>query len=742
MKAVPAFIIACVVACLLWCAPRAAWAGEYDDIPVGVLTLCDDPFAIDCGHNHSGNDGSSQVDHSVSPVCHPERSEESVGSPASPDMGPSLQAPSFAQDDTGGLLASPDGDSSLVIPSNGEPVLVIPRSGDSRDEGSPSDEESPYTPSSNDASTSASIPIASSGDARIIVDDEGLGRHEYATILAEVKPGISRAEFDALIASAGGLRADDVTDDDLVYGLVRLGVTDGSLVMDAVERISRMAGFLSAQPNFIYFSPMSDELAIDTDDLYSTRQWELDFINAHSAWGLAKVNGSVSVAVIDTGADLDHPDLASNIVATHNSLSSANSVEDQVGHGTHVAGLIAGVANNGLGIAGVSYNAGLVIVKASSFNSSEFDSASLARAYSWLESLDSSGKTVAEHYNIRVVNMSIGGYDEMRVSNTSDDILNRAIKKARDQYGILTVISAGNGLSPELPYLSYPSDSDACISVMNLCEVFSEFGDYLGVDLDESSNYNLPGSNYKDICAPGTDLCSTWINGKYAYDTGTSMAAPIVSGIAAMLFAVNPTLTPQMVMSILEFTATDMGDEGWDERYGYGAVNAAAAVRLASAAHIDGFSVVGRSGSAGFSASLGPGLTVDESGWTWKVINGTGAATVDENGVLTGTRAGEVTLVSTCRATTGAEISAMKTVTVLSASIIGDSYVYVGESSSPFTITDSSWTWVWQVENDTGGARIDQDAILVAEKAGVVYVTATCASNTDIVLRKKVTIVA
>jgi subtilisin family serine protease len=727
---------ACLCVLLFCMAPNLAWAEETDGIPVGTFTICDNPFEIDCGHDHAEAPSASSVDVlwlqeneailapqptgfsgaeqsaddlyvlsdgitnlDNSPSCHSERSEESPASQSTVALSPDSTIPQIA-----------------------------------------------HTPSSNIDSTTASstsettaVTTAASDEPRIIVDDEGLGRHEYATILAEVKAGISRAEFNDLLASVRGFSADDVTDGDLAYGLVKLGILDGSTVLQAIERIMQTAGFLSAQPNYIYSVDAANNYTV-VDDPWATEQWALDSVNARAAWDFVKSSGSVAVAVIDTGADLDHPDLVDNIVATYNSLSNVNTVEDQVGHGTHVAGIVAGIANNTRGVAGVSYNANLVVIKATSFKSSVFDTSAIARAYAWLESMDSSGKTVAEHYNVRVVNMSVGGFDDERVANLPDNVLHSAMKKARDEFGILTVCAAGNDDSGAVPYPAYPGDSDACLSVMNLCR--DAAGGGAGVRLDESSNYNTPGTRYKDICAPGTGIQSTWIEGKYASAKGTSMAAPLVAGVAAMLFAANPNLTPQMVMSIIKTTAIDLGDEGWDEMYGYGEIDAAAAVRLASASRIDGFRAVGVGGSAGFEMSLGLGLEEDGSGCTWRVVPGTGNATVDANGVLTGTKAGEVTLVSTCRTTSGAEISAAKTVYILKPNISGNAVLRAGVSSVQYTTTEPGFTWVWKVEEDTGTARIDQDAILVAGDPGVVYVTATCASNTDIVVRKKVTIVA
>ena len=128
-----------------------------------------------------------------------------------------------------------------------------------------------------------------------------------------------------------------------------------------------------------------------------------------------------------------------------------------------------------------------------------------------------------------------------------------------------------------VPNTAYPGDYDACLSVINLGG--SDFSSRYS-----SSNYNMPGTTEstpnatKDISAPGTRICSTY-QGGYASLTGTSMASPMVAGVAALCFAADPSLSPDDVIGVLEGTATDLGAEGWDEETGYGRVDAEAALR-------------------------------------------------------------------------------------------------------------------------------------------------------------------
>lgn len=185
-------------------------------------------------------------------------------------------------------------------------------------------------------------------------------------------------------------------------------------------------------------------------------------------------------------------------------------------------------------------------------------------------------------YNIRVVNMSLGGGIDSESEASGDDALLQKIDAA-NAAGILTVCAAGNTDSAHNPpYYEYPGDYATCLSVINLTSSGSRSSDsnYNTSDVSESSS-----NGTKDISAPGTSIYSTYktSNSSYTYMNGTSMASPVVAGIAALVFAANDSLTPAQVKSILEETATDLGASGWDRTYGYGEVNALAAVQRAYA---------------------------------------------------------------------------------------------------------------------------------------------------------------
>ena len=356
--------------------------------------------------------------------------------------------------------------------------------------------------------------------------------------------------------------------------------------------------------------------ALSVNDPYATTadQWALSSIGAQTAWDQAvgakgaPVKGtSVAVAVLDTGCDVGHEDFktadgGSVILASHNAqvatsggaAVSADDVTDKIGHGTHAAGIVSAAADNGKGVAGISHNAGLVIVKASTDDTADFDTQTLVTAYEWV-------LQHAAEYNIRVINLSVGGYQGSAVSSGEKELLHE-IDRAYAA-NILTVAAAGNSGSHTVPYSCFPGDHETTLSVMNLTtgayatwppSTDGRVNSTNNVSLAYSSNYNVSGSKAKDVCAPGTNILSTYSrtastagrsgvegnaqSGWYVQMSGTSMATPAVSAVAALVFTANPGLTAQQAMNVIEHTCTDLGASGWDEFYGYGEVSAAGAV--------------------------------------------------------------------------------------------------------------------------------------------------------------------
>ncbi len=289
-----------------------------------------------------------------------------------------------------------------------------------------------------------------------------------------------------------------------------------------------------AQPNYVY-----QTFGRPNDPLYY-RQWQLNKTNAEQAWNVTKGKPAVTIAVLDTGVDVNHPDLKNNIVPGTNTVNPLKSVRDDDGHGTHVAGIIAATANNGLGVSGVASNCKIMPVKV--FDYWGGSDVSVADGLIW-----------AADHGAKVVNMSFG-------SGYKSSLLGEAIEYAKKK-GVVMVAAAGNWASEEISYPAALSDVIA-VSATDENDKLASFSSY-GPEID--------------ICAPGDKVFSTfWDSHKgssYCDMSGTSMASPMVAGLAGLLLSNNPKLNDESVRQIIESSAKDLGDKGWDPKYGHGRID-------------------------------------------------------------------------------------------------------------------------------------------------------------------------
>ena len=279
-----------------------------------------------------------------------------------------------------------------------------------------------------------------------------------------------------------------------------------------------------------------------TDPLLD-QQWGLTAIGVPSVWSITRGAG-VTVAVIDSGSG-PHPDLDANMEVGRTIIDSIESagmrdVSDE-GHGTHVAGIIAAAADNGVGGAGVAPQVRILPIRTLEPNG-EGTARDVSKAVRF--AVDAGAK---------VINLSLG-------RNSEYTPLTSAIQYAVDR-NVLVVAAAGNYGADSGPV--WPAASDLTLAVTavdrtNNVTSFDQRGDYI------------------DLAAPGTSILSTARN-DYAFQSGTSMAAAFVSGAAALLFAAQPSITAAQVRDILQRTATDIGSPGRDTTFGYGLVNLVAA---------------------------------------------------------------------------------------------------------------------------------------------------------------------
>ena len=297
------------------------------------------------------------------------------------------------------------------------------------------------------------------------------------------------------------------------------------------------------EPHYLY---VTNEAPNEPNDaLYADYQWNLPAIRTETAWGLAEEGEEVIVAVVDTGVDLNHPDLKDRLVLGYNVFTEGSDAYDDVGHGTHVAGIIAAQINNYEGIAGVAPRTRIMPVKV-------LDETGAGSTYAVAQ-----GIIWATDNGARVINLSLGNYAEA-------EFLHDAIRYAYDR-DVVLVAATGNDHT-ESP--GYPAAYD---------EVFAVGATDYDQSVAQFSNYG----EYVDVAAPGVSIASTYPSNQYAALSGTSMASPHTAALAAMIRSVNPKLTNEQIMQLIRTTAADLGDRGHDRYYGYGQIDVGRAVEAA-----------------------------------------------------------------------------------------------------------------------------------------------------------------
>ena len=462
------------------------------------------------------------------------------------------------------------------------------------------------------------------------------------------------------------------------------------------------------------------------NDTYANNQWGLDSIDALAAWefpALKNATTTVGVGIVDNGFGDTHEDLADNVRSTYSVATKLENVPvtpppgtPDPNHGSHVAGIVGATSNNQKGVSGVGFNhlkLSLVSITRAS-NPGSISTSDVVEGFDYLIKHKN-------QYNIRVANMSIGGGVRSLPDPKDDAILNE-IDKAYDK-GIVTVASAGNRTTQyNVPYINYPSEYKNVVSVMNLRNTDS--ANPKSVERSPSSNYNAEGMSGKDIAAPGTDIYSTYPTG-YGTMSGTSMAAPHVAGVMGLMFTVNPALSPVQAKEKLYSSARDLNDA----RLGHGEVNAAAAVRAAAAAVIQGPEYLAVGSTATYS------VTSDSAGWTFSSTNPS-ILTIDASGSATAVSTGKATVNATKENTTISQ-----EVTVLGP-ITGKSLVAIdGFTELAVTTPDGcgDLAWSWSSSNE-GVAKVAESGTVYGKSAGTVTITATLVSDSNVQLNYVVTV--
>ncbi|WP_300524800.1 S8 family peptidase [Aminiphilus sp.] len=305
---------------------------------------------------------------------------------------------------------------------------------------------------------------------------------------------------------------------------------------------------LGASPNYVVHAS-----AVPDDPRYG-ELWGMERIGAPQAWDATTGSDAIYVAVIDSGIKYDHVDLAANMGRDMDGFYGRNCVTgawdpndplDDQGHGTHVAGSIGAVGNNGVGVAGVNWNVKLLAVKVLN-DQGRGSGADIIAGFDYVLGQKNRGR------NIRVANMSLGGWWTPVADPYSDPY--GAALNALCNAGILVVVAAGNeyqdidnpggpGSDPD-----NPDDDYRGLRPYPACFPFSRMITVAAIDSSGAkANFSNYSPNYVHLAAPGVNILSTTFDGGYASWNGTSMATPYVAGAAALLMARYPAETADQI---------------------------------------------------------------------------------------------------------------------------------------------------------------------------------------------------
>ncbi|WP_025693346.1 S8 family peptidase [Paenibacillus zanthoxyli] len=312
---------------------------------------------------------------------------------------------------------------------------------------------------------------------------------------------------------------------------------------------------LYTEPHFLYLTNDSTDentasIITPNDPLYPDYQWNLPAIETGRGWNLSEGSNNVTVAVVDTGVQADHPDLRGQLLSGYNAITSGAKPADDVGHGTHVCGIIGALVNNSEGVAGISWYNKILPVKV-------LDKTGAGTTYSVAE-----GIIWAADHGAKVINLSLGNYADSQ-------FLHDAVKYAYDR-DVVLVSAAGNDNTERPGYpAAYP-------------EVLAVAATNASGDKASFSNYG----DYVDVTAPGESIASTYPGSQYAALSGTSMASPHAAALAGLVRSLNPDLTNKEVMDLMTKNTVDLGSPGHDKYFGWGQLDIYKTLQAASGGEV------------------------------------------------------------------------------------------------------------------------------------------------------------
>jgi subtilisin family serine protease len=343
----------------------------------------------------------------------------------------------------------------------------------------------------------------------------------------------------------------DIVMDDMVKrrgakGLkARIQKTNVRIVEVEAGQEESMVQALMADPDVAYaeVDRLVEVESTTANDTYYSNAWHLQTLGMPAAWDFAKGDGVV-VAVLDTGVDGSHPDLAGRLVPGWNLYDNNSNTSDVYGHGTKVAGTVAALSNNAVGVTSIAWNAYVMPVRISQLDGMAYLS-TIANGITW-----------AADHGADIANIS---YASLAGSST----IQNAAQYMRNKGGLVVVAAGNAGVQENV------SNTSTMISVSAT------------VSSDALASWSSYG-NYVDVAAPGSGIWTTANGGGYASVSGTSFASPATAAVLAVMMSANPSLSNTELEQLLLGTAVDLGTPGYDIYFGNGRINAAAAVTAAA----------------------------------------------------------------------------------------------------------------------------------------------------------------
>ena len=380
-------------------------------------------------------------------------------------------------------------------------------------------------------------------------------------LLVQLNDGARSAEAFALMDQVGATFVRS-----LYQSEVQLWQVPAGRELESARSLNADSRVAFAEPNYRY-------QALGTpNDPNLSKQWAHVTIHSTAAWDYTTGSNTVTIAIIDTGVDEGHDDLAGKLVAGHDFVDDDSNPHDTNGHGTHVAGIAAAATNNGLGIAGMNWAAKIMPVRVLDY-------------YGFGSNSDiTDGITWAATHGADIINLSLGG-------TTYSQAMQDAVTAAHNS-GVLVIAAMGNcrvtnSSCPTANPDMYPAKFDHVMAVAATAQddayaYYSQYGDHCDIAAPggEMGYLHDPGGIYSSLPTYPVYFTSGGYYNNYDYLQGTSQAAPLVAGLAGLVWTLEPALTPDQVQAVIEDSAVDLAPTGWDVNYGHGRIDAFAAMCL------------------------------------------------------------------------------------------------------------------------------------------------------------------